>query len=787
MSLPHFYSIVIAVYPDSPLSPPSTDPDSPTPTTPADGSGDGGGDWRLGDITVDWVDYTREKSGDAMHEPAPSAPPAGVRRKARPEPARYVPGSSAASASTSPSPAASAAISTAPSAAGASRARPRPSSPSSLSLQPLLAHLPAAHRPPPAPLSGTPTAAGITDVGRGVVHLFKHAPPAAVVARLDGGGEPSGAAAAEGAWAAPDRAEGEDGSLVAVLAVPAWMRPSDFLEFIGGWATGLEGVRMIREATTPNRSIVLLKFRDPLQAADFMVIFTGRAFSTLDARETCHPIRIHHLVLHKAEDGAAIAVPAFPPSVYASRRRAGGGNTDGESESSGEQAQAEPGTAATGAAVALDTLIPGTACGRRELPTCPVCLERLDSAVTGLITLSCAHTFGCECLQRWGDSRCPVCRVSHLLLSGPGAPGTAAAPAKLPSSTSTSAGLAAGTGTDPTRLPQCGTCGQADSNWMCVVCGAVGCGRYAKAHARRHWETSGHGLAMELETQRVWDYAGDNYVHRLIRSRTDGTLVELPSASSLVAPAHDHAQVQARQTRHMPLGRELGSATTTPRHSPANSIHAAARPDGPAAAEGGTGTGTGVDAGVGAGPSATDIDKMSTIEAITLEYSYLLSSQLEAMRAHYEAELSRAHAEAVDLRAAEAAAHGLRTELDDARKARADALAARQRAEHERDRAEAKARQAHDVARALQRQLGDERAMSAGLEARVGALSKAVAESRARAEQEEKEKKELEDTVRDLMFTLEAGNTVRQDGVDGEGGDIVVVPKAKGKRRVRGG
>jgi len=27
----------------------------------------------------------------------------------------------------------------------------------------------------------------------------------------------------------------------------------------------------------------------------------------------------------------------------------------------------------------------------------------------------------------------------------------------------------------------------------------------------------------------VWDYVGDNYVHRLIQSKTDGKLVEVPS------------------------------------------------------------------------------------------------------------------------------------------------------------------------------------------------------------------------------------------------------------------
>ena len=33
-----------------------------------------------------------------------------------------------------------------------------------------------------------------------------------------------------------------------------------------------------------------------------------------------------------------------------------------------------------------------------ELPTCPVCLERLDCGVTGLVTSFCSHQFHCTCL-----------------------------------------------------------------------------------------------------------------------------------------------------------------------------------------------------------------------------------------------------------------------------------------------------------------------------------------------------------------------------------------------------
>lgn len=40
-----------------------------------------------------------------------------------------------------------------------------------------------------------------------------------------------------------------------------------------------------------------------------------------------------------------------------------------------------------------------------ELPTCPICLERLDSHVSGLVQILCQHSYHCSCLLKWGDSR----------------------------------------------------------------------------------------------------------------------------------------------------------------------------------------------------------------------------------------------------------------------------------------------------------------------------------------------------------------------------------------------
>ncbi|KAG8058302.1 hypothetical protein GUJ93_ZPchr0002g25241 [Zizania palustris] len=77
----------------------------------------------------------------------------------------------------------------------------------------------------------------------------------------------------------------------------------------------------------------------------------------------------------------------------------------------------------------------------------------------------------------------------------------------------------------------CSVCGTSENLWICVICGYVGCGRYKGGHAIgghaiEHWKETEHGYSLELETQKIWDYAGDNYVHRLIQSKTVGKLVE---------------------------------------------------------------------------------------------------------------------------------------------------------------------------------------------------------------------------------------------------------------------
>uniref|UniRef100_A0ACD5Z9B8 Uncharacterized protein n=1 Tax=Avena sativa TaxID=4498 RepID=A0ACD5Z9B8_AVESA len=127
-----------------------------------------------------------------------------------------------------------------------------------------------------------------------------------------------------------------------------------------------------------------------------------------------------------------------------------------------------------------------------EQPTCPVCLERLDQDPGGILTTICNHSFHCSCISKWTDSSCPVCRYCQ----------------------------------QQPEKSMCSICGTSENLWICVICGNVGCGRYKGGHAIEHWNETEHCYSLELETQKVWDYAGDNYVHRLIQSKTDGKLVE---------------------------------------------------------------------------------------------------------------------------------------------------------------------------------------------------------------------------------------------------------------------
>ncbi|OCH94257.1 zf-UBP-domain-containing protein [Obba rivulosa] len=516
------------------------------------------------------------------------------------------------------------------------------------------------------PQSAPSSKSGSTNLPVGVVHIYREAPSGAEAEPLSSSppppGESSTPLASETVTNGQSSTEPEldtDSVTLGVLAVPSWMTPADFLAFVAPAADGIAHLRMIRDSA-PNRSIVVLRFRNPAEATEFAEAYNGKQFNSMEP-ETCHVVRIHSITID-SEDPISPAVALV---------------STGQSQGS---------------------------TAMYELPTCPVCLERMDSAVTGLVTVPCSHTFHCACLSKWGDSRCPVCRYSQTLMSShPSSSHTTRSTHPIPFSANSAS------------PSQCADCGSTTNLWICLVCGNIGCGRYGRAHAHAHYTQTTHLYALELETQRVWDYAGDGYVHRLIQNKADGKLVELPSAASAVTRG---------------------------------------------------------EGGGGAGPSAADALSAEKIEAIGIEYSYLLMSQLDSQRAFYEEQTADLRNQVGQMRGL---VEKLSMEVDGARnklhdyetKQRAHEEARTAELEKEKLKVEKRAERATELARNLAKELQEERAVSEGLMKNL-AKTKEITEQTSRDKEKILRKvRELEDQLRDVMFFLEA-----RDKIEGGQGDI---------------
>ncbi|KAF8661340.1 hypothetical protein AX16_001435 [Volvariella volvacea WC 439] len=499
----------------------------------------------------------------------------------------------------------------------------------------------------------TSSKSGSTNLPEGVIHIFRDCQ-----SRMDNEDK-------SGTFPTKESSVTElssDGVMLAVLAVPSWMTPSDFLGFVAPATDGISHLRIIRDSV-PNRSIAVIKFRNPGEASEFAEAYNGRPFNSMEP-EICHVVHVLSVEI-EASDTVSQAI-----------NRLGSTQTN-----------------------------------MYELPTCPVCLERMDSAVTGLITVPCSHTFHCMCLSKWGDSRCPVCRYSQNLLSSH--PTASSSPRSMPFATPST----------PT-ISTCSSCSSTANLWICLICGNIGCGRYGRAHAHAHYQDTSHLYALELETQRVWDYAGDGYVHRLIQNRADGKLVELPSAAT----------------------------------SSANNREG------------------------GLGPSQADALTAEKIEAIGIEYSYLLTSQLDSQRAYYEEQTGELRTQLDDLKGL---IEKLSKEFEMERRAlREHESQVRQEAEQriseiakDKQKAEVKAEKMSELARRLEKDLKEERAVSKGLLENLRKVKENDEKRHQEVEASKAKISELEDQVRDLMFFVEVKTKIESGaGLEGEaaGGSLEV-------------
>lgn len=178
---------------------------------------------------------------------------------------------------------------------------------------------------------------------------------------------------------------------------------------------------------------------------------------------------------------------------------------------------------------------------RIEIPSCPVCLHRIDPVRIGLPKPKnhqlCSKFCGCtfqlggqitECskqrfLSPWPPpTHCNACNVinDHWKNAARIVGDRVTCEAQADSGEAAVQDALA-TPDSQTEL-FCNRCGMQETLWVCLLCGFVGCGRYSNVHAEEHYKESGHNYSLELVTLRIWDYANGEFAHR-------GDLLECPS------------------------------------------------------------------------------------------------------------------------------------------------------------------------------------------------------------------------------------------------------------------
>lgn len=305
---------------------------------------------------------------------------------------------------------------------------------------------------------------------------------------------------------------------------------------------------------------------------------------------------------------------------------------------------------------------------------------------TGLLTIICQHVFHCTCLQKWKGSGCPVCRYTlddFARRVGQGFFGLL----------------------DDAGVVECSVCHSELNLWICLICGNIGCGRYDEAHAFAHFKETSHAFAMDLSSQRVWDYISDAYVHRIIQNKSDGKLLELPAADDSALDPPDWRDAVPREK----------------------------------------------------------------LENMSVEYTHLLTSQLESQRAYFEEIVERAADKASKASAGAAAA------LEAAEKATKQLQELQQRydvlakdnvpgLEKVKERAERRAEKFEAMARKFEKEWREEKAMNENLVQRVELLGAEVARLKA-------ENADLAEQNRDLTFFISGSQRLKEHG----GGDEDVV------------
>ncbi|CAM9761887.1 unnamed protein product, partial [Ectocarpus sp. 6 AP-2014] len=320
------------------------------------------------------------------------------------------------------------------------------------------------------------------------------------------------------------------GKLLCLLSVPAHMVPTDMLHFAAPFKEQVHSLRILRPcnpvgpsdpAKTPAEYMVLLQMESQSSADDFFLQCNGKRFNSFE-ETTCRVVFVAKATFdlpadssppHTPPAGSAVGAAATaantaattsssggisssagtPPQLRTARRFSpiGGGGSGAAVAAAAAAAAAGVGGGSSPEKAAAAAAVAQAAGWEYDASTCVICMERMESRV---LTTVCNHSFHVECLMKWQDSPCPVCRFHH---------------------------------NNASEASTCQECQATDNLWVCLICGSVLCGSRHEDHIRGHYNSTLHAYAIEIETQQVWDFAGDGFVHRLIHNKADGKLVEI--------------------------------------------------------------------------------------------------------------------------------------------------------------------------------------------------------------------------------------------------------------------
>ncbi|CAJ1945528.1 unnamed protein product [Cylindrotheca closterium] len=281
--------------------------------------------------------------------------------------------------------------------------------------------------------------------------------------------------------------------------------------------------------------LILFHMSSPEAADDFCHELDGRPYTFLDETITCKPVPVVALNGH---NGVSLLNPLF-----ASKQ-----------------------TTMSAGALGVAGNVPDDF-------NCAVCLEHMNSknqtSSPGIFTTVCNHTFHLDCILKCQDSPCPVCRYDHAGLND------ALSQCHICGTTENNyvclicgvvscvTPLDDGQGSDLLNSSENSTsCQFHDSDK--TSCKAIGSPRrvtsrpaavaaspsstlhpsrdddftarqFNRSCARKHYDETLHAYALDTQTQHVWDFAGQGYVHRLLQNKQDGKLVEVSDPYSMAS------------------------------------------------------------------------------------------------------------------------------------------------------------------------------------------------------------------------------------------------------------